>query len=100
MSFLKQGNDHFLLYVKARPNSAKSKISGKFIDEKNQEFLKVNLAAIAEDGKANKELVRFFSEILHVAKSKIEIISGETSRIKVIKFNSANISLEALSRLS
>ncbi len=59
MSFLKQENDHFLLYIKATPNSTKSKISGKFTDEKNQEYLKINLAAVPEDGKANEELIRF-----------------------------------------
>lgn len=94
MTFLKQENSHFLLYVKATPNSAKNKISGKFIDEKNQEYLKINLAAVPEDGKANEELVKFLSKLLKIPKSQIAVIRGETSRMKVIKFEEA-ISAEA-----
>lgn len=91
MSFLKQENDHFLLYIKATPNSVKSKISGKFTDEKNQEYLKINLAAVPEDGKANEELIRFLSKLLNISKSKIEVIRGETSRIKVVRITQQNL---------
>ncbi len=91
MSFLKQENDHFLLYIKATPNSPKSKISGKFTDEKNQEYLKINLAAVPEDGKANEELIRFLSKLLNISKSKIEVIRGETSRIKVVRITQQNL---------
>ncbi len=91
MSFLKQENDHFLLYIKATPNSTKSKISGKFTDEKNQEYLKINLAAVPEDGKANEELIRFLSKLLNISKSKIEVIRGETSRIKVVRITQQNL---------
>lgn len=87
MSFLQQNSDHILLYVKVTPNSSKTKISGKFIDEKNQEYLKVNLAAVPEDGKANDELIKFLCKFLKISKSKIEILRGETSRIKVVKIS-------------
>lgn len=87
MSFLRQENNHFLLYIKATPNSAKNKINGKFTDEKNQEYLKINLAAVPEDGKANEELIRFLSELLKIPKSKIEVIRGNVARIKVVKIS-------------
>lgn len=95
MSFLKQESDHVLLYIKATPNSAKNKITGKFVDEKNQQWLKVNLAAVPEDGKANEELIKFLSKLLKISKSKITIIRGETSRMKVVRFEESNITLEA-----
>jgi uncharacterized protein len=85
MSFLKHELHHTLLYIKVTPNSSKTKISEKFLDEKNQEWLKVNIAAVPEDGKANEELIRFLSGLLEISKSKIEIIRGETSRMKVVK---------------
>ena len=50
MSFLQKNSDYFLLNVKAAPNSAKNKINGVFIDEKNQEYLKVSIATITDDG--------------------------------------------------
>ena len=85
MSFVQQNSDHFLLHVKVTPNSSATKISGKFLDEKNQEYLKINLAAVPTDGKANDALIKFLSKFLKIPKSKIEILRGETSRIKVVK---------------
>jgi len=88
MTFLSQQNsDYFLLHVKVTPNSALTKISGKFIDEKNQEYLKINLAAVPEDDKANDELIKFLSKLLKISKSKIAIQRGGNSRIKVIKIS-------------
>lgn len=85
MSFLKQELHHALLYIKVTPNSSHTKISGEFLDEKNQTHLKINLAAVPEDGKANAELIKFLAKLLKIPKSKIEIIRGETSRMKVVK---------------
>jgi uncharacterized protein len=82
---MQQNYDHFLLHVKVTPNSSTTKISGKFLDEKNQEYLKINLAAVPTDGKANDALIKFLSKFLKIPKSKIEILRGETSRIKVVK---------------
>ncbi len=81
MSFLKQD----LLFLRITPNAAQTKISGKFIDEKNQEYLKIKVAEVPEDGKANEELIKFLSKLLKIPKSKIEMIRGETSRIKVVR---------------
>ncbi len=85
MSFLKHELHHALLYIKVTPNSSKTKIGEKFLDEKNQEWLKINIAAVPEDGKANEELIRFLSKLLQIPKSKIEIFRGEASRMKVVK---------------
>ncbi len=85
MLFLKWEINHALLRVKVTPNSSKTKIVGKVFDEKNQEHLKINLTAVPEDGKANEELVKFLSKVLKIPKSKIEILRGETSRVKTVK---------------
>lgn len=85
MSFLKHEPHHTLLHIKVTPNSSHQKISGKFIDEKNQEWLKVNLRAVPEDGKANEELIKFLSKTFKISKSEIEILRGETSRMKVVR---------------
>lgn len=76
-----------ILNIKVTPNSSRSRIVGKFLDEKNQKYLKINLAAIPEDGKANKELIKFLSKLLKIPKSKIKIIRGETSRMKVVEID-------------
>lgn len=94
MSFLQKNSDYFLLHIRATPNSVKNKINGVFIDEKNQEYLKVSIAAIADDGKANDELVKFLGKILKISKSKIAITRGETSRFKLVKIIASNLELK------
>ena len=74
-----------LITIKVIPNSSRNKISEKFFDEKNQECWKINLTAVAEDGKANAALIKFLAKEFKISKSKIEIIRGETSRNKMIR---------------
>lgn len=47
--------------------------------------LKIKLKAKPIEGKANKELVRFLSEILDIKTSEIEIDMGFTSKNKVVR---------------
>ena len=75
------------LHFKITPNSSQNKILGKFLDEKNQEYFKTSIKAIPEDGKANAELIKFLSKLLKIPKSKIEIIRGEVSRMKVVRIS-------------
>jgi hypothetical protein len=48
----------------------------------------VKVAAAPEKGKANRALCEFIAEKLGVAKSKVRIVSGETSRLKRIHIDS------------
>ncbi len=88
MSFLQKNSDYFLLFAKVTPNSSKNKTGEVFIDKKNQEHLKINICAVLEDDKANEELIKFLSKTFKIPKSKIEILRGNTSRIKVLKIYS------------
>jgi uncharacterized protein (TIGR00251 family) len=45
---------------------------------------KIKIAAPPVEGKANKELIDYLSEVLDVAKSSITIIKGEKGRDKTI----------------
>ena len=46
--------------------------------------LKVSLAAPPVDGKANKELCIFLAKKLRLPKSAVSLVSGQTSRDKVV----------------
>ena len=46
--------------------------------------LKISLAAPPVDGKANKELCVFLAKKLGLPKSAVELVSGQTSRDKVV----------------
>ena len=69
------------------PNSSANKIGDVFYDEKNQEYLKINIAAIPDDDEANDELVKFLSKIFKIPKSKISIIRGNSSRTKSVRID-------------
>ena len=47
--------------------------------------LKIKLKAKPIEGKANKELVKYLSEILKIKTSEIEIDSGFNSRNKIVR---------------
>jgi uncharacterized protein (TIGR00251 family) len=66
--------------VKVIPTSSKTELAGVLADG----TWKVKVAAVPEKGKANRALVEFLSEHLGVAKSRIRIVSGETSQLKRI----------------
>lgn len=57
------------------------------IDGEKVQTYKIRLKAVPEKGKANEELIKFLSKELALPKDKIEIISGKTERIKLIRIN-------------
>ena len=51
------------------------------------EALKIRLAAPPVDGKANDALISFIAKTLGVPKSRVELVSGETSRAKRVRID-------------
>ena len=73
------GND-IIVKVKIVPGSSKNKIIGVYNDS-----LKITITAPPVEGKANKKCIAYLAKYFDVAKSKIEIILGQTSKNKLIK---------------
>jgi uncharacterized protein (TIGR00251 family) len=73
-----RANNRWLL-LKVTPNASRNEITGL-----SGGVLQVKIAAPAEGGKANRELIAFLSRMLGVKKSAIGIIRGETSRHKAV----------------
>ncbi|MDD3627954.1 MAG: DUF167 domain-containing protein [bacterium] len=65
--------------VKVVPKSSKETVMIE------NEIIKVKISAPPTDGKANKYLIEFLSKILDIAKNRIELVHGETSRNKVLR---------------
>lgn len=82
------------LVVKVTPNARKSEIMGWGADEQGRRVLLVKLAAPAQEGKANRELIRFMAETLGCAKGAVSLVKGDSSRMKVVE-----IPAEAAARL-
>ncbi len=62
---------------------ANSKIN--LLDFSN-DLIKIKITQRAIEGKANKAIIEFLSKTLNVSKSNIEIVLGEKTNSKVIKF--------------
>ena len=68
------------LTVKVHPRARRSGIAGRF-----GEAWKLDLAAPPVDGKANEECVRFFADLAKVPRARVRIVTGATSRMKVVE---------------
>ncbi len=77
---LLESKDELILTIKVEPRSSRSGIVGMYGDA-----LKVKLTSAPVEGKANKELVALLAKELGIKKRDIEIVSGETSKNKVVK---------------
>ncbi len=73
------------LTLHIQPGAKKTEFAGLHGDA-----LKIRLAAPPVDGKANEALVRFVAETLGLAKSAVELKSGQTSRRKVLEIVGAD----------
>lgn len=71
--------DGIIIDVHAQPNASKNQIVGEHGGR-----LKIKLQSPPIEGKANDCLIELLSDILGLAKSKIKVIKGETSREKSV----------------
>lgn len=62
-----------------KPNSPKTEI--KYYDKEKQAY-RVNVRAQPEKGKANIEIIKYFSKLL---KKKVKIVKGLKNKEKIIK---------------
>lgn len=68
-----------ILNVKVIPNARKNEI------KKEENCWKVHLTAPAEKGRANKLLIKLFSQEFKMKKNQIKIVRGEKSRYKIVQ---------------
>ena len=83
-SFIRQYDDFFVISLKVIPKAKKNEIIG-ILDN----MLKIKIASPPIEGKANSQIINFFSDYLNISKSKLEIISGEKSKCKHLKVKSS-----------
>lgn len=69
------------LHIRVLPRSSRNEIVGTMADG----AIKIKLTAAPVSGEANKKLIELLSKKFGIAKSKITIIKGKTSKNKVIE---------------
>jgi uncharacterized protein (TIGR00251 family) len=72
--------------VRVQPRAPKSGLAGE-VDG----VLKIRLAAPPVEGQANEELIRLLAELFDAPRRRIAILSGQTSRNKVISVSGISI---------
>jgi uncharacterized protein (TIGR00251 family) len=77
---LSNGKQGAALTIRVTPRARKTEIGGVLDDG----TLRIRVSAPPVEGKANKALIKFLSEVLGVRKNKIEIVAGERGLDKII----------------
>jgi uncharacterized protein (TIGR00251 family) len=71
---------HLLLHLHAKPNARRSELlpgpAGRWV---------VRLAAPAQDGQANTELLHFLAELFNLPKRSVVLLSGHTAPFKKVE---------------
>lgn len=78
--------------IRLQPRASKNEIAGL-----HGSSLKIRLTAPPVDGLANDALIGFLSDKLGVARRNVCIVSGHTSRTKVVEIG--GVDLESVQRL-
>lgn len=81
MAGRKQQINQMKVTIKVKPNSKK----GSFVQPSLIGELLVHVKEQAVDGKANKALIKLLAEYYEVPKSQVRIVSGHTSRNKIVE---------------
>ena len=68
------------LTVKVHPRARRSAVTGRLGDA-----WKLDLTAPPTEGKANEECVRFLADLVGVPRARVRIVTGLTSRTKVVE---------------
>ena len=74
------------LKVRVQPRASRTEIAGE-----HGNAIKLRINAPPVRGKANEECRRFLAKAVGVSLSSIEIVSGDSSRDKVIRIHNASI---------
>ena len=85
---LRATKDGVQFAVRVQPRASRTALAGTM-----GEAVKLAITAPPVEGKANQAVVEFFAKLFGVAKSSVEIVSGETGRNKLVRVR--GITLEA-----
>lgn len=66
--------------VRVVPRASRTEIAGEM-----DGALRVRISAPPVDGAANDEVIKFFAKRLGVSRSSVDIVSGQTSKSKLVR---------------
>lgn len=78
------------LRIRLTPKGGADRIDGRGRDADGNVFLKVRVRAAPENNEANRALETLIAKAFGLAKGKVRVIRGHTSRIKVVEIEGAS----------
>jgi uncharacterized protein (TIGR00251 family) len=84
-----------IIAIRVTPRSSKPGIGDWRAGADGREELEIRVSAAPTDGEANAAVIKLLAKELGVAKSSVEIMSGETSRHKRISLPIDEVELRA-----
>lgn len=74
-----------ILRLRVTPNSSRDTIEGVETRADGLAHLKVRVRAVPDKGAANAAVLKLLAKSLGVPKSALELVSGQTSRVKAVR---------------
>lgn len=71
--------------VRLTPRGGADTIEGVDEDSSGRQYLKARVRAVPEKGAANAALARLLASRLGIGVSRVEIVSGATARLKIVR---------------
>lgn len=96
MTFVKEHLDGVEIHIRATPNAKVEKIDGVESRDDGNQYLKVKIRAIPEDGAANESIIKIIAKALKIPKSDIELKTGQKRRTKCLLVKNKNLDIEAI----
>lgn len=73
------------VFVRLTPKSARDVVEGVEVTDDGRAHLKARVRAVPEKGKANQALVKLVAKAFGVRASDVELVSGDTARLKTLR---------------
>ena len=90
-TFWRADGDALVLTVRVHPGAKSDALAGV-----QEGVLKVRLKAPAIEGRANEALRVFLAECFQTSKTRVEILRGQTGRLKQVRVTETRVSPESL----
>ncbi len=84
-----------ILALRVTPNAGRDAIEGVELRDDGSAVLRVRVKAVPDKGKANAAVIALLAHALHVPKSGIAIIAGDTARLKTAEITGSAEALAA-----
>ena len=73
------------LFQRVTPNAGRNGIDGVELRDDGRAVLRARVSAVPDKGKANAAVTALVAKALGVPKSAVELVSGETARLKTLR---------------